>query len=50
MTEESTKILEHGNIYFLYRPKVGEFAPTGLEDVQGFYLVLNPDGKNFIVS
>lgn len=31
--EENIKVLERGNIYFLYRSKIGEFAPTGFEDM-----------------
>lgn len=42
MTKDSVKMLEAGNIYFLYKPKIGEFAPEGLEDIQKFYLILNP--------
>ncbi len=38
-------ILERGNIYFLYRPRVQEGAAGGIEDVQRFYMVLSPQGK-----
>lgn len=46
-SEEEVQILERGNVYFFYRPKVGEFAPEGLEDIQRFYIILNPEGKQF---
>lgn len=45
MPESSIKKLESGNIYFLYRPKIGKFAPSSLKDIQRFYLILNPKGK-----
>jgi len=37
--------LERGEIYFLYRPAVGEEEVEGLEDVQRFYLLLHPEGS-----
>jgi hypothetical protein len=51
--ESSQEILEQGNIYFLYRPKVraedeGEDAEVeDLGDVQNFYVVLKPEGGRF---
>jgi hypothetical protein len=55
--ESSEEILEQGDIYFLYRPKVrsaeeteeeaGEPAAEGIDDVQNFYLVLKPQGGRF---
>ena len=38
-------VLEQGNIYFLYRPKVQEEHPSGKRDVERFYMVLCPAGK-----
>ena len=38
------EVLEYGNIYFAFRPKVEERTPEGIEDVQRFYMILNPDG------
>lgn len=38
--------LEHGNIYFFYRPRVEEEDPTSAQDVQNLYMVLAPSGKN----
>jgi hypothetical protein len=53
----SQEILEQGDIYFLYRPKVrsaeeadegaGEPAAEDIEDVQNFYMVLKPQGGRF---
>jgi hypothetical protein len=37
--------LERGEIYFLYRPAVGEEEVKGLEDVQRFFLLLHPEGS-----
>lgn len=39
------RTLEHGNIYFLYRPKVEHEEVGGEGDVQRFYIVLSPQGK-----
>ncbi len=37
-----TPILERGDIYFLYRPRVGYSAAHGLADVERLYIVLKP--------
>lgn len=39
------EVLESGNIYFCYRPKVEQEEVAGLDEVQRFYLVLKPHGK-----
>ncbi|MDR3638106.1 MAG: hypothetical protein P4L84_30150 [Isosphaeraceae bacterium] len=39
------KVLEQGEIYFLYRPHLEEFAPEGLLDIRRFYMVLHPEGQ-----
>lgn len=42
------EVLETGNIYFLYRPRIQEEQPEGMEDIQRFYVVLKPEGgKNY---
>ncbi|HEX4206137.1 MAG TPA: hypothetical protein VHZ51_18455 [Ktedonobacteraceae bacterium] len=49
MTENKQKevqILEQGNIYFFYRPKVDKPSVEGLEDVERFYMVLEPKQKD----
>ncbi|MBI5441761.1 MAG: hypothetical protein HY900_11200 [Deltaproteobacteria bacterium] len=38
------RTLESGDIYFLYRPRVGEEDPLGLGDVQRLYMLLSPRG------
>lgn len=37
-------IVEEGDIFFLYRPKVNEDEPAGLDDVQRFEMVMRPRG------
>lgn len=46
MAEQSpeTEVLEAGDIFFLYRPKVDLDAPEGPGDVQRFYFALRPRG------
>ncbi len=39
------EVLERGNIYFVYRPKVEHTAAAGLEDIQRFFVILSPLGK-----
>jgi hypothetical protein len=46
---QRTKVVEHGNIWFIYRPKVrAEGEPEqdveGIGDVERFHVVLRPDG------
>lgn len=38
-------VLELGDVYFVFRPRVERDAPRGLEDVQRFYVVLAPRDK-----
>jgi hypothetical protein len=53
--DRSSEMLEQGNIYFLYRPKVreeneadrAEVAAEDIGDVQNFYVVLKPRGGRF---
>lgn len=40
-------VLEAGNIYFIYRPKVEQTAVDSIDDVQRFYLVLEPHGRTW---
>jgi hypothetical protein len=37
-------VVEKGDIYFIYRPRVGEDEAEGLEDIQRFFMVLKPEG------
>jgi hypothetical protein len=43
--ESAVRVLEQGNIYFLYRPKVNQDAAHDFRDVQRLYIVLKPHGK-----
>jgi hypothetical protein len=38
-------VLERGDIYFAYRPKIEAQAARGFEDVQRLYMILSPHGK-----
>jgi len=40
---EGGNVLERGDLFFFYRPDVGDDAPEGLLDVRRFHLVLRPD-------
>jgi hypothetical protein len=39
------EIVEQGDIYFAYRPRVEEHDATGLGDIQRFYMVMRPQGR-----
>ena len=44
--EASPDVLERGDVFFFYRPDVGEESPGRLLDVRRFHVVLRPeDGK-----
>jgi hypothetical protein len=40
-----TQVLERGDIYFVYRPRVQEHDVESLADVQRSYIVLSPHGQ-----
>jgi hypothetical protein len=43
---EKSQMVEYGDIFFFYRPKVGKEEVADIEDVQRFYMVTAPeDGK-----
>jgi hypothetical protein len=42
-TEGNRKVIEHGDIFFFYRPKVDTEEVKGIENVQRFYLVTSPE-------
>ncbi|MCZ4090445.1 hypothetical protein [Sinorhizobium psoraleae] len=42
--ERETVVLEEGDIFFLYRPRVEEEHPSSIGDVQRFEMVLRPHG------
>jgi hypothetical protein len=39
------QVLEDGNIFFVYQPKVNSDSAQGIEDTQRFYMILGPHGK-----
>jgi len=39
------ELIEKGDIYFFYRPKVNKEKIASIDDMQRFYLVLVPDGE-----
>ena len=41
-TRRAVAVLERGNIYFMYRPKIEEGSAEGMADVQRLYMVLSP--------
>ena len=38
-----SEVLERGDIFFFYRPRVGVEQVRSLDDVQRFFVVLRPD-------
>ena len=44
--QEQTQMLEHGDIYFFYRPKVGSERVKSINDVRRFFMVMAPEGRN----
>lgn len=43
-SEHDAEVLEQGDIFFMYRPRVEEDDPEGEADVQRFYMALKPEG------
>jgi hypothetical protein len=41
----ATEVLERGDIYFAYRPRIDVPAARGVADVQRLYMILSPYGK-----
>jgi hypothetical protein len=39
-------VLERGSLAFLYRPRVGEDHPEGVDDVQRLFLLLRPEDRD----
>jgi hypothetical protein len=42
-----SQVVEHGDIFFFYRPKVGKEEVDNIEDVQRFYMVTAPEGGKY---
>jgi len=43
--EGNRQLVEHGDIFFFYRPKIDAEEVKGIENVQRFYLVTFPEGS-----
>jgi hypothetical protein len=43
-----TAVLEQGDVFFFYRPRVGVEQVRGLDDVQRFFFILEPDGRDVL--
>ena len=41
--DKESEVIEHGDIFFFYRPKVGTEEVEDIEDVQRFYMVTSPE-------
>jgi hypothetical protein len=44
--DENVEVLERGNIFFAYRPRVEEDSPEGKSDIQNFYMILSVHGED----
>lgn len=44
---KAVRTIEQGSITFLYRPRVEEQHPAGLEDVQRLFMLLTPDDATY---
>ncbi|MBS1303306.1 hypothetical protein [Loktanella sp. SALINAS62] len=42
--EKETDVLEEGDIFFFYRPKINLDDPDALDDIQRFYFAMRPKG------
>jgi len=40
--EKESEVIEHGDIFFIYRPKVDTEEVQDIEDVQRFYMITSP--------
>src|SRR5690242_4267432 len=45
VNQEQTQMLEYGDIYFFYRPKVGSEQVKSINDVRRFFMVMAPEGR-----
>lgn len=44
------KILEQGDIFFFFRPKVSSKDIKSIEDIRRFYMVLSPEDEQKIID
>lgn len=42
MAQDKVEVIEGGNVYFVYRPRVDESSPESLDDIQRLYMVMSP--------
>jgi hypothetical protein len=42
---DEARVVERGDVWFFFRPRVEQHAPRGEDDVQRFLVVLAPDGR-----
>ena len=42
-SQHQTDMLEYGDIYFFYRPKVGAKEVNGIDDVRRFFMITAPE-------
>lgn len=47
---ENVKILEQGDIFFFYRPKVNSKEIKSIDDIRRFYMVLCPEDEQKIID
>lgn len=45
LTTQQTEILEYGDIYFFYRPKVRSEQVKSIDDVRRFFMITAPEAK-----
>jgi hypothetical protein len=46
LTNQQTQILEYGDIYFFYRPKVRSEQVKSIDDVRRFFMITAPEAKD----
>ncbi|MGA9154871.1 MAG: hypothetical protein WBZ36_30165 [Candidatus Nitrosopolaris sp.] len=46
LTNQQTEILEYGDIYFFYRPKVRSEQVKSIDDVRRFFMITAPEAKD----
>ena len=48
--DKSSEIIEHGNLYFFYRPKIDSDEVKELEDVGRFYMITSPENNEKVTT
>jgi hypothetical protein len=44
---KESEVIEHGDIFFFYRPKVDTEEVQDIEDVQRFYMISSPEQRKW---